>query len=188
MSPNTVLSPNTVYRSIVTALATLLLAAIAGCAPSSPEQEIAEIRSGYQVELNSWRALQPEPVEPALDETAEAAEGAAAAAADAAADVVDEEEIETGPQQVDVLFDLVVFFRGRKSLDGITVDVTQADASKAEKAVYRQYIEVAGMVNGETRQVDFVLEGLELEEGDGFAVELVPGVPADLSEYREFSG
>ena len=56
-----------------------------------------------------------------------------------------------------------------------------------QETTYQHYIDTAGMINGDTRQVDFLLEGLEFEEGDAFAVTLAQGVPADLSQYREFS-
>jgi len=173
-------------RSIAPALVplALLLLAAAACGPGNPQEEVAQIRADYKVELNSWRALEPEPA--AMDEMADESEAAAAAVDEAGEPAGD--EMAAGPQPTNVLCDLVVFFRGRKALDGITIDVTHANAAKATKAVYRQYVETAGMINGETRQVDFVLEGIELEDGDGFAVEVVPGIPADLGAYREFSG
>lgn len=180
----TIASRSTARPLALASLALLLLAA--ACGPGSPEEEIAQIRASYTVELNSWRTLEPEPAEPPMDEMADETEEAA----DEAGEETDEfavDETATGPQPKDVLFDLVVYFKGRKALAGITIDVTHADAAKTEKAVYHHYIETAGIVNGETRQVDFVLAGLEVEEGDGFAVTVAPGVPADRSEYREFS-
>ena len=171
----------------------VLLLPLAACAPGSPEEKVAATRAEYKIELNSWRAKKP--AEPAAAEVPE--EGAVAEASEAAAAAVteggeeggegSEEEVATGPMPTDILFDLVVYFKGRKSLAGITVDITHAAASQEEKAVIHHYIETAGIVSGETRQVDFVLEGLEFEEGDVFAVEVAPGVPADLSNYREFS-
>ena len=53
--------------------------------------------------------------------------------------------------------------------------------------LYQQWIDTAGMINGDTRQVDFVLEGMEVEDGEAFAVTLASGVPADLGNYPEFS-
>ncbi len=192
--------PWNITKSLTFLCIATLVVMLAGCGPKSPEAKIAQVRAGYKIELNSWRALKPEPEpEPALEEAAEAA--AVAVAAEAAATATAEaaeaseegaaeegmEEAEMGPQPKNVLFDLVVFFRGRKALDGITVDVTHSDANQQEKGVYQQYIETAGMVNGDTRQVDFLLEGLLVEEGDAFAVGLTEGVPADLGKYREFS-
>jgi hypothetical protein len=171
------------------ALLALLALTAAGCAPGSPEEQIAKIRAGYTVELNSWRALEPAAEEPAeaAEEAVAMAEAAATATEEGAAEEVMEEEMMAGPQPKNVLLDLVVYFRGRKSLKGITVDVTHADAAQQEKATYRQYVETAGMINGDTRQIDFLLEGLTVEEGDAFAVGLAEGIPADLGQYREFS-
>ena len=177
-------------------VAVLILSA-PGCPSTSPEEQIVKIRDGYTIELNSWSAQEPE--EAAVEEMAEAAEAATAVAASAAAVAseegaaeeempMDEEEVESGPQPKNILFDLVVLFRGRKALNDITVDVTHADADQQKKAVYQQWIDTAGMGNGETRQVDFVLEGLEVEEGDAFSVllrEVVP--PEERGKYREFS-
>lgn len=184
---------NRVLSPIVPAvlLAVPLLAAVA-CSPGSPEEQIAQIRAEYTIELNSWQPVFEE--EEALDESS--AEGDVAApdepgeaAGEEAGEAGEEagEKTASGPQPKDILFDLVIYFKGRKSLPGITVDVTHAGASQEEKAVYRQYIETPGIVSGETRQADFVLEDLVVEEGDVFAIEVVPGIPADLSQYREFS-
>ena len=182
----TIASRSTAHALVLTPLALLFLAA-AACGPASPQEEIAQIRADYTVELNSWRALEPEP---AMDETAEMTDETEDAAGEAGeeADEYAEPEMAAGPQPADVLFDLVVYFKGRKALDGITIDVTHADAAQEEKAVYHYYVETAGIVSGETRQVDFVIEGIELEDGDAFAIAVVPGIPADRGAYREFSG
>lgn len=179
---------------------------VAGCGPQSPEERVAAARAQYIVDLKGWMPQEPEPVdvmEEALiqegEAIAEAAE-ASAMAAEATAEAVEEYaeegeegieegvEEETGPRTVDVLFDIIVRFNGSgTSLPGITAEVIHSDPLDEEKATYRAYIDTAGMAKGESRQLDFVLEGLEVEEGDGFAVDLVEGVPADLGEYREFS-
>ena len=130
----------------------------------------------------------PTPEAEAVAEAAESAMVASeAAVAQETSEEAAEEETAEGPRSQDVLFDLVVSFRGTASLDGITVDVTQAGADEQEKARYHHYIETGGMLDGETRQVEFVLEGLEVEEGDAFSVTLASGVPAELGAYREFS-
>ena len=182
-----------ILRSLTSLCVAALVMTVVGCGLESPEEKVAKIRSEYTIELNSWEAQEPpsaveETMEEAVAEAA-VAETPATAEEGAAEDEMpmDEEEIESGPQPRDVLFDLVVYFRGRKALKGITVDVTHADAADQEKAVYQQWIDTAGMINGETRQVDFVLEGMEVEDGDAFAVTLASGVPADLGKYREFS-
>ncbi len=184
------------------ALLAFALLLTAGCDTGTPEEKIAKIRAQYKVELNSWSAQDPPQAESPMEESAgdegaeavavaaAAAEAGAAAAAEAAEEAeegaMDEEEM-SGPQPKNVLFDLVVYFRGRKALEGITVDVTHADSAQQEKAVYQQWLDTAGMINGDTRQMDFMLEGMEVEDGDAFAVTLASGVPADLGNYAECS-
>ena len=178
-----------------------LVLMVTACAPGSPEEKVAEIRSNYTVELNSWRVLEPEPAEmPAEGE--DIAEGEEAPAEDTATEDTageGEEAAAEGEEGMDamadaeprtdaVLFDLVVYFRGNEGLPGVTVDITQAGADQQEKAVYHHFIDTEGIVNGDTRQEAFELEGVEFAEGDVFAVSLKPGIPADISEYREFSG
>lgn len=200
--PGEVIMRRNTLRSLTSLCVAALVMTVVGCGPQSPEAKIAQIRDGYTIELNTWHTQEP-PTEPlAIEEAvAEAAEAAAVAmSAEAAATAGEaataeesaegeemEENMESGPQPKNVLFDLVVYFRGRKALEGITVDVTHSDDAQQEKAVYQQYIETAGMVNGDTRQVDFLLEDLMVEDGDAFAVTLASGVPADLGNYREFS-
>lgn len=175
-------------KAVPAVLLVLLLFPLAACGPSTPEGKVAQIRAGYTIELNSWKKVKPQVETAAADEEPAAEEGSPEG--EAAASETDEAAAPAaamGPEPTDVLFDLVVYFRGRKSLAGVTVDISHASAAQEEKGVYRQYIATSGMVNGETRQVDFVLHDLPLEDGDVFAVEVVPGVPEDLSAYREFS-
>lgn len=178
-------------RTILTAaLTVLVLLPLAGCTPKSPEEQVAEIRAQYTVEINAWRIVEPEP---AAEETeaGEEAEGEAEPAADMpeegegeAGEMADEPEPE--PQVVDVLFDLVILFKGDKALDGVTVSITQADANQQEKKLVRHYVETAKIVKGQTIQADFVLGGFVVDEGDVFAASLEPGIPADLGEFQEF--
>lgn len=178
-------------RTVSTLLPFAVFLTMAACGPSSPEGKVAQIRAGYKIELNSWRP-KPEEPPPAMEDEAAAGEDADAAAMEAAAADVEGEEgeaeaVEMGPKPTDILLDLVVYFRGRESLPGVTVDITHADASQAPKQTYHHYVETAGILNGETRQASVVLEDVPFEEGDVFSVELVAGIPADLSAYKEFS-
>jgi len=98
-----------------------------GCWGSSPEEVIAQIRAEYTIELNSWSADSPpggmasnkaSEVTSAVAGEAAAVSAEASAVAEAASEEstgYDEEEMVSGPQPTDVLFDLVVFFRGRRS-------------------------------------------------------------------------
>ncbi len=188
----------------------LVLVGLVACTPSSPEERVAEARSKYRVTLNTFFAQQPEVEEMtdemtggAMDEmtmdematdvaaSASAAAGDEAAAADEAAPMDGEEgmdeELDMGPQPTNMLFDLVVLFEGTDPLDGLTLDISQADPFEAEKATFRHYIDLGPMVKSETRQVSFELEIMDYEEGDLFSVNLREYVaPEDRSAYREF--
>jgi len=176
-------------------LVATLAVVYAGCAPSSPEEQIAKSRSEYEVEISSWKVLSPPAAEGAGE--AEMAEGEEAAAAGGEESMAEGEEPMgeksmgeepmAEPAGVSIQFDLVVYLRGRDMLKGLTVDLTQADANQQEKAVYRQWVDTSNVLKGSPGQVTFVLEGIVMEEGDVFAATIAPGVPADLSAYREFS-
>ena len=186
-------------RTFVWTLAAVAFAGLVACQPKSPEQEVAELRASYTVQLNAWIPQKGEPADEVQgaaifdDEVAVMDDGETAGgetAGDGAMSDEGGEEAATepaGPQTLPILFDLAVRFNGRgKKLAGMTVDVTHADVAQHEKAVYRQWIETGDIVKGDTVQRNFVLT-LPLAEGDAFSVEVVPGVPADLSQYREFA-
>jgi len=183
-------------------LVATLAVVYAGCAPSSPEEQIARIRSEYEVQLSSWKVVSPteegageaemaEGEEPMAEGEEPMAEGEEPMAEGeepmAEGEELMAEEPMAEPEGVSIQFDLVVHLRGRNRLDGLTVDLTQADANQQEKAVYHQWVDTSNVLKGSPGQVTFVLEGIVMEEGDVFAATIVPGVPADLSAYREFS-
>lgn len=187
----------------------IVILGLVACAQKTPEQQVAEARSKYRVELNTFRPEAPEPVEEMVEEIVEGAEataeGAAEAVATAAAEVEDavdgaedaeegaegDEEVlaePEGPRTSNIFFDLLVQFDGTESLDGLTVDITQADAFEQEKATYRYYLETGPMVKSELKQMSFVLEDIPFETGDLFSVELREVVPAEeQGEYKEFA-
>jgi len=170
-------------KILVCSLFPILIVGLAACGPKSPEERVAALRAQYTVELNAWMIQKsPEP-EPILDEEA--------TAPDETAEPVDDEAgamnaAPAGPQNQDVLFDLVVLFKGDEPLDGLTVDVTQAGADRVDKAVYRQWIDTKGLIKGDTGQRNFVLS-VPVAEGDAFSVALAAGIPADLGQYPEFA-
>lgn len=182
---------------VLAVLLIVLMLPLTACGPNTPEGKIAKARAGYTVEINSWN---PKKEEPPPMEAPEAMEGGAEAsaittaevaveAAEAGEEVAEEmaEEVVAGPQTKSILFDLVIYFRGDKSLPGITIDITHANAGQEEKATYPYYVETPGIINGDTRQHSFVMEDLPFEDGDVFSANVVAGVPQDLSRYREFS-
>ena len=70
---------NTLRSLIALCVAALVLTTV-GCGPESPEEQVAKIRDGYTIELNSWNAQKP-PTEPLVIEEAVAAEATAVATA-----------------------------------------------------------------------------------------------------------
>ncbi|MEM1181457.1 MAG: hypothetical protein AAGM22_24145 [Acidobacteriota bacterium] len=184
----------------------LLLLLTAGCQEKSPEEKIAEARASYVVELNSWFPREPEPEPIAEDAAAEDGEAADGEAADgdgadetegedaAGEEAAGEEEVAVldvdaaGPQTVNLLFDLIVLFEGEEPLPGLTLDVSQADSSGAEKKLWRHYLELPPHVKTETKQVSFETPGVEFEEGDQFSVTLRKVIPPEeRGDYREFA-
>lgn len=172
-------------RKMLVVLLTLFLLPMA-CRQLSPEQRVQGLRAQYTAELNSFY------VEPAEEETSEEAmqegetageEAEEAATAEEGEEVAEEEAV---PQNV--VLDILVSTEALEYLPGITLDVSQADAAGNEKNHWRVWVDTSQVVRGPGTQVTKVLEGVDYEEGDGFAVEVRPAVPAEeRGEYREFS-
>ncbi|GMU67416.1 MAG: hypothetical protein AMXMBFR36_36900 [Acidobacteriota bacterium] len=90
----------------------------------------------------------------------------------------------TGTQRI--VLDVLVDWSGRKSLPGLTLDVSMADPAGTEKVRRRVWIETAQLRRG-GEQLALVLDGLPWEPGDGFFVEVRSRVPAaERGQYREF--
>jgi len=93
----------------------------------------------------------------------------------------------TGKQEI--VLDVLVQFDGQKALDGVTVDLSVADAAGREKATRRLWVETQGLGKGPGKQVTLTLTDLPYQAGDGFFVEVRAPIPAaQRSEYREFAG
>lgn len=165
-----------------------------GCPPQTPEEKVAAARARYTVTLNGFFAKEPAP-EPAMEEAAAEAAVAAVAAEAAVAEGGEAEEGEegpadelAGPRGVDVLLDLIVQHDLDKALPGITVDLQMVDANRDEKASWRVWIDTDGLPKANLKQVTHLLEGIEYEEGDAFAVELRSSIPPEeYGDYREFA-
>ncbi len=176
--------------------ALILVAAIAlllgACTPADPIAAVAAARADYEVQLSGWIARPPEP--PPVVETpdpeapADEAEGDPLDADQEGADPMEVEAVEEAdPRTITVLFDLLVLFSGSDPLPGLTVDITHADPSGAEKAVRQHYIEVANLARGSTNQVAIELDGWDLADGDAFSIDVRQVVSdAERSAYREF--
>ncbi len=186
------------YRILACSLALLPLLLFAGCAQKSPEEIVAETRTQYFVEptgmliqeIEAEDALAAEAAEAEQgDEPAEAVAVAAEAAEAAEGEMAKEGEAEDdGPRTVEVLVDLVLRFDGKKSLPGITVDISHQDPFEKEKARYQQWIETDGMSRGDARQLSFEKEIPDYETGDQFTIEFQGFIPPEeRGNYREFS-
>jgi len=179
---------------------------LAGCAQKSPEEQVAETRAEYTVQLNAFLPQEPEAEEPAAEEGEEMAEGEEAMAEEGGEEMAgdemagdemagdemagegDEAMADEGPRTAEILFDLIVQFDGDEPLPGITVDISHADPFEKEKAVYHHWIETGDMIKGQTNQESFVKEIPNFETGDVFSVDLRSYVPPEeRSEYREFA-
>lgn len=180
-------------RPIPLVLALLLVAstfALVGCQQLSPEEEVAQKRSLYTVELNSWFVKEPPPeeiVEEAVEETVEEIEEEQLEATTPAdeVEIVEPEE----PEPRTIFFDLIVLWDGRgEPLPGITVEVSHMGADGEEKGSWLEWLEIPKIVKGSTEQVSFEREGVLFEEGDQFAVTLESHVPPEERDrYREFA-
>ncbi|MEM8931812.1 MAG: hypothetical protein AAGE94_11600 [Acidobacteriota bacterium] len=174
-----------------------------GCQPKSPEQQVADARSRYVVELQSFFAKvdETEAADPAADAmdaeageageadpAAEAAEVADGEAAEGEATDGEAEVVEPEPQPTTIFFDLMVFLDGPTALPGLTVEITRLGLDGAEKDVWLRYVELPKMIKGETQQVSFEEDVMDFADGEGFSVNLQSVVPAERQgEYREFA-
>ncbi len=181
-----------------------LALAIAGvgllaCEQPTHEERVAELRSQYEAELNSFVTREvPQEVDPvtpvpgeetgdeAIDETdTEATDEADDEAMEGEEGIVEEDLL---PPRTDVILDIVVRHSAPEMLPGITLDVSHADADEVEKDHFRIWVETSGLAKGETLQVNETFEDVDFEEGDRFFVEVRHSIPPEeRSEYWEFS-
>lgn len=183
--------------------AALLLAAavalgLAACEPLPPEEQVAELRGDYTAELNSFNVRETPMVEESGmevgDETEmtdlDTADEAGAAAEPAIEPAIEGEEVvEEMPMRQDVMLDIVLYKQsGDERLPGLTLDVSQVDAEENDKASYRIWVDTSRLNKGSRRAVSYVLEDVDFEEGDKFAVEVRPNVPPEVrDQYQEFA-
>lgn len=189
-------------------LATGFVLTLTACSPPSPDAKVTATRGEYTVRLESFTANLPDPPDALnLDEAlvegevaeaamAEAAQGAEAEVAEVAEEVAEgaeegAEEMaaeESGSEVAEVILHLLIQFKGSEALPGITVEVTQQDPFGSEKEPTLHWVETAGMVKNDLKQVDLKLEGIEYTEGDAFSVLLRQAVPAaERGGYREYA-
>jgi len=92
----------------------------------------------------------------------------------------------TGKQEI--VLDVLVQFDGQDPLDGVTVDLSVADAAGREKAIRHLWVDTRGLSKGPGKQVTLTLTDLPYLPGDGFFVEVRAPIPAaERGDYREFA-
>ncbi len=92
----------------------------------------------------------------------------------------------TGKQEI--VLDVLVQFDGQEALDGVTVDLSVADAAGREKAVRHLWVDTRGLGKGPGKQVTLTLTDLPYQAGDGFFVEVRAPIPAaERGDYMEFA-
>lgn len=175
-------------------IALVTLAVVAGCAPSSPADQVEEARAQTTVELISF-AVREEPVaSPAPEPTGDAEEGVAEeepAGEEDAGGAEDAEDAEAAtaevPVRTDVLLDLLVSSAADDPLSGITVELEHVDADQNVKDTRLLWVPTPNLMRAVGAQVTVTVEDVDYAEGDGFSVSVRSPVPeGERSEYGEF--
>ncbi len=168
-------------RAAVLAIAILLVLTTLGCAQKSPEEQVADLRGQYTAELVSWRVEQT----PAAAEVSEGAEDGSEA--EGGGEVEVPEHLATNLIN-DIFLDILVGTSSAEVLDGLTVDVTHAAATQAEKQTFRVFLDTSGITKGAPSQITAKLENVEsFEEGDLFSVEIRNPSADQRGDYAEFA-
>jgi hypothetical protein len=177
------LGQNLLRLPLAAALVVMTLLLAVACTPPSPEERVAEARSRYDATLNAFH-VRADPLAPAVDEEMMAAEG------EGGEGEADEEMMEPEPMPVpvrqDVVLDLLIQTHTDDTLDNLTLDISQIDPAGNPKADYRAYVDVSHILKGPGQQVEYVLEDIDYQEGDGFAVEVRQVPPEEYGDYQEF--
>lgn len=176
----------------------LLLIALLGvvmvaCAEKSPEEKVADMRARYTATVNEGGMMvkQVPLIDETMEEGMEGMEEVTAgeeAAGDEGEAMEGEEAMEEVPVRTEVTLDILVRNENRENLDQLTLDITQRDGAGNTKETYRVTIDASDIGPGPGTQVAQVLEDVDYEEGDAFAVEVRHPVPPEQrGEYPEFS-
>ncbi len=160
-------------------LATVVLPA---CAPKTPEERAAQLRSFYKARLNGF-IVQEEPVEAATEmDELEMADQEVIGEAEGA------KPIEMAPVEQKILLDILIQHRSHEKLAGVTVDISMVGPDEQEKGHWRVWFDTSNIAQATPTQFTHILEGVPYEEGDGFHAEVRhPVPPEERSDYREFS-
>lgn len=158
---------------------------IFGCAQLSPEESVELRRSQYKVQLTSF-AVDDEP-QVAPVEAAEAELGAAATSPAAGGEEILAELEAVVMTTTQAVLDILVTTEADEGLPGLTVELEQIGANGAVKMQRQLWLDVSRVVRGSGAQITHVVEDVDYEEGDGFAVSIrSPVPPGERNVYREF--
>ncbi|MEM7048842.1 MAG: hypothetical protein AAF604_04245 [Acidobacteriota bacterium] len=170
-------------RSWSLAVLVALFLLMQGCAAKSPEEQVAELRSGYEATLNGFVVVQ----EPLMTEEVPVDDETVATEEEA----TEEGDVDAEPAPVevrqDVKLDIMIYNSNYEKLPGLTLDVSQGTAA-GEKNHWRIWVDTADLGKGSRQAYVHTLEDIDHVEGDGYAVEVRASVPVEeRGEYREFS-
>jgi hypothetical protein len=177
-----------ISRCPVAALLIFVALLVSGCAQKSPEEKVADLRSYYTAELNSFM-VEEEPVSPEVPELPGDEESASVAEEPAAEDEGDTiEPAPTVEASQKIQLDILIKHRSEERLPGITVDIGMVDANEVEKGHWRVWFDTSQIMKANVTPFTHILEDVGYEEGDMFFAEIRHPVPVeDRGEYREFA-
>ncbi len=168
-----------IHLALLLPMVALLLTA---CAPKSPEEKVAQLRTYYKARLIGF-IVEAEPVleepaeEPMEGTEGEPGEGEAMESAET-----------TVPIRQNVTLDILLQHDSPEKLPGITLDIEMVDSNKERKNAWKLWVDTSELPKATGIQFVHVLENLDYEEGDGFSVEVTsPVPPEERAQYREFS-
>jgi hypothetical protein len=168
-------------RIVVLVAACAAALSIAGCSRPSGDDRIESLRSQYDVRLTSF-AVDDQPAPP------EAAAEAETGATEAPDGEPGGEALEAPvPTRTQVVLDILVTTEADEGLPGLSVELEQVGADGAVKMERTLWLDVSRVVRGSGQQITQVVEDVDYQEGDAFAVSIrSPVPPGERAAYPEF--
>lgn len=168
-------------------------AAAMGCAQPSPEQRVEALRAQYDVQLTSFAVHDQPQAAPLEGDLAAAQPGEEAAPAEAAAPAAPDDAAAAVPEAVptvtQLVLDILVTTEADEGLPGLTVELEQVGQDGKVKMQRALWLDVSQVRRGSGAQITHVVEDVEYQEGDAFAVSIrSPVPPAERAAYSEFGG
>lgn len=183
-------------RSLQSALSLMVVVLImAACAPKSPEERVAKLRTYYKARVVGIVVQ----AVPQVEEPTEAGDMAMTdgedESADPAAEAMSDEELlaeaadtPDTPVLQNVGVDILLQHDSPEKLPGITLDIEMVDSNEQPKNSWKLWVDTSSLPKATGTQFTHLLENIDYVEGDGFSVEVRSYVPPEeRGEYREFS-